>query len=128
MHSSNAYLIRAMEAERQLAISNANGHKLALAYRDSLERHRQALGVVEELATVATTRRHRALSWVSARLGLKDINTPQIVTMLTALKAARLASEPSPAASPEPPAPAPQEPPEPSGAEKLRVIRGGRDA
>lgn len=126
MHSNNAYLLRAMEAERQLAYAVANGHKLALAYRDSLDRHRQALDVVEELATVATTRRHRALTWISKHLGLKEVNPSALVAMLAAIRNARVpAAEPSVEPVPTPQEP---EPPEPTGAEKLRLIRGDGDA
>lgn len=128
MHSNNAYLMRAMKAERQLSYAVANGHKLALAYRDSLDRHRQALDVVEELATVALTRRHRVLAWLSARLGLKDNNPTALAAMLAAIRNARSEQPaPSPSADQAPSELEPQEPPEPTGAEKLRLIRGGGD-
>jgi hypothetical protein len=88
MHSSNEYYMRALIAEKELALMRAKGKHLAVEY-DALHRtHYYALNTLATISEVILSRRHQAVTRLSRLVGLPDVDPGSIRAMLIGLRTA----------------------------------------
>lgn len=129
MHNSNQYYLRAITAEKELAILTDKAHQLFEENRTLTRNHIYALRVIEGLGSTMGSRRHRLASMLGRLINAPEMAPAALAAMLVGIRTALagLPSPPSPSAAPEP-TPPPSEP-ERDQAESpgLRIVTGGRD-
>lgn len=131
MHHNNAYYLRAITAEKELAIALDKGRQLYQDNRRLTRDHIYALRVIEGMGDTLSTRRHQNASAIGRLMGAVEMRPEALAALLLGIRTA-LAGVPMPSSEPED-APEPTSPPSEHASaqnlrpEPLRVIRGGRD-
>lgn len=128
-HNNNAYYLRAITAEKELALAMESGRGLLQQLDHAHAAQYHALGTLIQMGTTLTTRRHLWVSRAAGWFGIKENpSIEQIRAMLTAIKPA-LAAMPAPSMPSGPgaeeggePSASPASPSEPEPAGKILVF------
>lgn len=131
MHSNNQYYLRAITAEKELAMVMDKGRALYEENRRLTRDHIYALKVIEDMGSIMQTRRHRFASALGRVFRAHEMVPETLAAMLLGIRTA-LAGVPvptsAPSAEPGQTAPASEPSPDPAPQPSRLTVVGDRDA